>query len=85
MTFAEIRDSQGRILVNLLIITLFSLNQLFSLMEKFGEQCPVVFASIVTKPASECVCVGGGGGGGFIPPSHRLNMAVEIQSLFRFQ
>jgi hypothetical protein len=25
-----------------------------------GEQCPVVFALLVTEPASECVCVGGG-------------------------
>jgi hypothetical protein len=33
-------------------------------MEELGEQCTVVFALIVTKPASECVCVWGVGGGG---------------------
>ena len=30
-------------------------------MEEHGKQCTVVFALIVTEPASECVCVGGGG------------------------
>ncbi len=38
-------------------------------MEEPGEQCTVVFALIVTEPASECVCRGGGGGGwGAAPP-----------------
>jgi hypothetical protein len=30
--------------------------------EESGEQCTVVFALIVTEPASECVCVWVGGG-----------------------
>ncbi len=30
-------------------------------MEEPGEQCTVVFALIVTEPATECVCVWGGG------------------------
>ncbi len=30
-------------------------------MEESGEQCTVVFALIVTEPASECVCVCVGG------------------------
>jgi hypothetical protein len=30
-------------------------------MEEHGEQCTVVFAFIVTEPASECVCGGMGG------------------------
>ncbi len=33
-----------------------------SYMEESGEQCTVVFALIVTEPASECVCEDGGGG-----------------------
>jgi hypothetical protein len=28
----------------------------FPSMEKFGEQCTVVFALIVTEPATECEC-----------------------------
>ncbi len=36
-------------------------------IEESGEQCTVVFASIVTEPASERVCVCGGGGH---PPPH---------------
>jgi hypothetical protein len=37
-------------------------------MEEPGEQCTVVFAPIVTVPASECyVCVCGGGAGVAIP------------------
>ncbi len=31
-------------------------------MEEPGEKCTVVFAFIVTEPASECVYVGGWGG-----------------------
>ncbi len=36
------------------------------IIEEPGEQCTVVFALILTEPASECVCAGkvGGGGGG---------------------
>ncbi len=30
-------------------------------MEESGEQCTVVFALIVTEPASECMCVRGRG------------------------
>ncbi len=76
MTFAEIRDNQGRIPVNLLITSLFSLYQYCSLIEKFGEQYTVVFASVATKPSAECVCVWGGGE--VIPLAHRLNMEVDL-------
>ncbi len=37
-------------------------------MEESGEKCTVVFALIVTEPASECMCVRGGGGGGVYEP-----------------
>jgi hypothetical protein len=30
-------------------------------MEEPGEKCTVVFALIITEPASECVCFGWGG------------------------
>jgi hypothetical protein len=33
---------------------------LFLSMGESGEQCTVVFALLVTEPASECVCGGGG-------------------------
>jgi len=37
-------------------------------VEKSGEQCTVVFAGIVTEPASECVCVCGVEGDMRTPP-----------------
>jgi hypothetical protein len=39
-----------------------------SAMEEPGEQDTVVFALIVTEPASQRVCVGGGGGAATPPP-----------------
>jgi hypothetical protein len=78
MTFAEIHDNQGRILrtvVILLIIFVLSPCQYFSAMEEFGEECTVVFASIVTKPGWLVrLCRGEG----VISPAHRLNMEVDL-------
>jgi hypothetical protein len=38
-----------------------------------GEQSTVVFALIVTEPASECVCVEWGGGVALSPPPRHAN------------
>ncbi len=43
-----------------------------------GEQCTVVFALIVTEPATECLCVGGGGGGGCYSTLPALPGSVTI-------
>jgi hypothetical protein len=47
-------------------------------IEEPGEQCTVVFALIVTEPASQCECVVGGGGGG--APSRFLNNICKDDS-----
>ncbi len=46
-------------------------------MEKPDEQCTVVFALIVTEPASMCVCLCVGGGGLLHPP---LPLAGSVTS-----
>ncbi len=57
-----------------------------STMEEPEEQDTVVFALIVTEPASECVCGGGGGGLHYTHPpttSHfRNNSCKDDSALF---
>ncbi len=51
-------------------------------MEEFGEQFTVVFACIVTQPASDCVCVCVEGGGLLYTPPPQ---PVPEQSMQRRQ
>jgi hypothetical protein len=51
-------------------------------MEEPGEQCTVVFALIVTEPASgclqcACVCVCGGGGGEGLPLASSVTILAK--------
>ncbi len=71
------RSSEKRWLEN--IAAYSQLTQWETDMEESGEQCTVVFALIVTKPASECVC---GWGGNDTPRETREGwplLTVEIE------